>query len=178
MSSTNYFLIISVALSLLSCGGSSEEGPECGPNSSCLPEKLSIDKRWVLTSYSSDAGDPAPAVEAVPFNFAFNITDQGRRTGFYGFDGCNVFSSDGVMLEGTTITPVNGVNTDGRSCGALQFADYLMQFDHFYSVISDTFSYDEMNDQLVLSSSTGSSLMFGLCIAIDSDSLDSICEPI
>jgi heat shock protein HslJ len=137
-----------------------------------------MDERWVLTSYSSDMSGVTPAVDSVPFNFAFNINQQGEPTGFYGFDGCNVFSSGEVRAEGNTVTSMNGVNTDGRSCGDLQFADYLMQFDHFYTVISDSFSYDEMNDQLILTSTTRSSLLFSPCVAIDSDSLDSICEPI
>ena len=141
-------------------------------------EASPLEGRWVLISYSSDAVDLTPAVDAIPFNFAFNISEQGQPVGFFGFDGCNVFTTAEALEEGNVIMPVNGVNVDGRFCGSLEFAEYLMQFDFFYSVISDTFSYHRANTQLILKSLTGSTLTFDPCVAVDPDSLDSICEPL
>jgi len=133
--------------------------------------------RWVLNSYQSNRNEPIPAVSEAPFNFSFVFNDEGDRTGFFGFDGCNVFLSENILMDGNTVMPVNGVSVDTLACGNLTFDAYISQFDFFYTVISDSFIYEEVNSQLVLRSMSGQTLTFDPCILIESDNIASMCEP-
>lgn len=166
-----YMLFFAVCLSAIGCSNS--ENSNSG-NTDQMPNG----RNWVLVSYGLETGDSIPAVDDVQFTLTYNLTGGDQITGFAGFDGCNAFSSTEVIHEGENILPVNGVNVDGAVCGNLQFAEYLQQFDHFYSVISNTFSSQAIDSKLQLKSPSEQYLLFDPCNPVDPNSLDSICEPI
>lgn len=152
----------------------------CSNNDESVLEAVnssSNDKRWSLTSYGSETNGSTPATLEVTFIFAFTHSEQNQISGFFGFDGCNVFASEMVIIDGNVVMPVQGVSVDDGGCGNLSSGEYLLQFDHFYSVISNTFSYESAPTQLVLTALAGNFLTFQPCMPIDPNSLDSICEP-
>lgn len=182
------FVLLST-VALVACGSDSNEQAQSGDTENLLNTQnndpivnnntaISDDRRWLLTSHGSETNETTPATLEAPFTFAFTYSQQNQISGFFGFDGCNVFSSGMVMVDGKVVMPVQGVNVDAASCGNLSFTEYLLQFDSFYNVISNTFSYESSPTELVLTALAGNSLTFQPCMPIDPNSLDSNCEPI
>ncbi len=153
------------------------------PNNQTSPQAqddsaVKSDKRWSLASYSIEGDEHTSALRNINVTIAFTSSDQGTITGFTGFDGCNVFVSDQVMLVGENVLQVNGVNVDAGFCAELQTTDYLQQNDFFYSVITSSFTYVNSDEQIILQTPTKRTLRFEPCIPIDPDSLDSGCGSI
>lgn len=182
------FVLLST-VALVACGSDSNEQAQSGDTENLLNTQnndpivnnntaISDDRRWLLTSYGAGTNEPQPATLEAPFTFAFTNSEQSPVSGFFGVDGCNVFASEMVMIDGNVVMPVQGVSVDAGVCGNLTSSEYLLQFDHFYSVISNTFSYESEPTQLVLTALAGNFLTFQSCMPIDPNSLDSSCEPI
>ncbi len=134
-----------------------------------------LGRSWLLESYTSESGELTIAAADVPYTFRFTFIDQGTLDGFGGFDDCNAFGTAGILLQENLITPVNGINVDTGSCDNRLLGVNANQGQFFFSVISNTFSYQTANSQLVLKSQSGKLLTFSQCELIDTVSIDSIC---
>lgn len=129
-------LILSILLTtfiLNGCGGSSSQS-----------EFNSIDfingRTWGLTSYSEVNNGPTLAVSGYTLQFALFRNDNRLS----GFDGCNSFETDqlNVDAERDHISLTDTINIGDRFCEELQFSEYLVQFDFFYTFLSSPFNFD------------------------------------
>lgn len=135
-----------------------------------------IGSHWELISYRSEFDVMTTALDSIPFSFVFSFDEQDRPVRFSGYDGCNVFASAGTLLvEGNSITAIEGINTDSNDCSDVESGEYNQQAIIFHSVISDSFSYEEVDSQLFLTSTTGRELTFGPCRSVELDTGYSFC---
>jgi len=172
-------VLVLLNITLIGCNNNKSEVIEDVFETVNIEDIISIDeRRWTLVSYQYDTGDPIAALDDVPFNFSFVFNNMGDRIGFIGFDGCNAFSSEGILVQENIVTPVNGVPFDDGLCENLNFEEYISQAAILTAVITDTFSFEETESLLVLRSLIGQTLTFVPCIFVDPNNFTSFCEPI
>ena len=151
-----YLLLIASTL-LNGCGGS-----ELTSDPGLSQIDLVNGRTWELTSYTEQNTNSVQAQPDYTIRFLlFNETNL-----FSGFDGCNTFSSQQLVVEDENqrISSLDGINVDGLFCENLQFSEYLLQFDVFYSALSSPFNYrvrvEEGGMFLRITSDNGTALDF------------------
>ncbi len=138
-------------------------------------ESITIDGRWLLASYTSEDGGLTMAAVDVPFSFFFSRNDQGEIAAFGGFDSCNAYGSEQINVQNDMIFVVEGISIDTGSCDNRLFGLNANQGEFFFSVISDSFTYQVVNSQLILESLSGRSLTFNVCEPVDPDGIGFGC---
>ena len=138
-------------------------------------QPIATDARWLLASYTSEDGGLTMAAVDVPFTFFFSTNDQGGIATFGGFDSCNAYGSGQINVQSNMISVAEGISIDGGDCDNRLFGTNANQGEIFFSVISESFTYQVFNSQLVLESLSGRQLTFNECEPVDPDGIGFGC---
>lgn len=163
-------ILVSVCLLLKSCSSYTSGITESTPSTENIWDFV-----WVLESYDDNNQVLTMATQGVDFTFRFHLSSDQLVIGFSGYDGCNSFGADVMSTEPGHLKVIDSVNQDGAFCDELQYSNYLIQRDYFYSIF-ESFSFEyNLDDRMRLRTPDDKLLVFKRCGPLEIQEIDQEC---